>query len=103
MTRTISEKPKPFNLLIGSNSDLTLKAAAALGVRRISAGGALARAAWGGFIHAARAISQGHFYAFTDATPSEQLNAFFRISGEEPLMKQRISASTLPAAQSPWQ
>jgi 2-methylisocitrate lyase-like PEP mutase family enzyme len=80
--------PKPFNLLIGSNSDLTLEAAAALGVRRISVGDALARAAWGGFIQAARAISQGHFGAFADATPGEQLNAFFRISGEEPLIKQ---------------
>jgi 2-methylisocitrate lyase-like PEP mutase family enzyme len=80
--------PKPFNLLIGSNSDLTFEAVAALGVRRISVGAALARSAWGGFMRAAHAISQGHFGAFTDAAPSAQLNAFFRISGEEPLMKQ---------------
>jgi hypothetical protein len=65
-----------------------LEAAAALGVRRISVGGALARAAWGGFIRAARAISQGQFGAFTDAARGEQLNAFFRISSAEPYMQQ---------------
>ena len=45
--------PKPVNLLIGA-SGLSLKEAADLGVRRISVGGSLARAAWGGFMRAAR-------------------------------------------------
>src|SRR6202012_3637178 len=40
--------PKPVNLLIGSSSNFTLQEVAALGVRRISDGGALARSAWGG-------------------------------------------------------
>ena len=44
--------PKPVNLLIGSTSELTLADVAALGVRRVSVGGAMARAAWGGFMRA---------------------------------------------------
>ena len=42
--------PKPVNLLIGSASEFTLDDIAAMGVRRVSVGGALARAAWGGFL-----------------------------------------------------
>ena len=38
--------PKPVNLLIGGAVGLTMSDAAALGVRRVSVGGALARAAW---------------------------------------------------------
>jgi len=39
--------PKPVNLLVGSASEFTLKEISALGVRRVSVGGALARSAWG--------------------------------------------------------
>ncbi|HSV61311.1 MAG TPA: isocitrate lyase/phosphoenolpyruvate mutase family protein [Variovorax sp.] len=72
--------PKPVNLLIGSASPLTLQDAAALGVRRISVGGALARSAWGGFMRAAQAIAeQGRFdTAFADAASGNTLNTFFR-------------------------
>jgi 2-methylisocitrate lyase-like PEP mutase family enzyme len=45
--------PKPVNILIGGKSDLTVPVLAELGVRRVSVGGALARAAWGGFMRAA--------------------------------------------------
>lgn len=70
--------PKPVNLLIGSASDLTMKDIAALGVRRVSVGGALARAAWGGFMRAARRIAEeGRFDGFADAAPGKELNAFF--------------------------
>ena len=70
--------PKPFNLLVGSASDLTVQAIAALGVRRISVGGALARSAWGGFLRAAKALAEhGTFSAFADAAPGGELNAFF--------------------------
>ncbi|HWH83190.1 MAG TPA: isocitrate lyase/phosphoenolpyruvate mutase family protein, partial [Burkholderiaceae bacterium] len=48
--------PKPVNLLVGAPGELTLAEIAALGVRRVSVGGALARAAWGGFVRAARGI-----------------------------------------------
>ena len=71
--------PKPVNLLIGSTSDLTLADAAALGVRRVSVGGALARAAWGGFLRAAKLIAeQGRFDGFADAASGAELNKFFR-------------------------
>ena len=61
--------PKPVNLLIGA-SGLSLKEAEALGVRRISVGGSLARSAWAGFMKAAKEMAEkgtfaelGHGYA----------------------------------------
>src|SRR5436190_5561082 len=51
--------PKPVNVLIGGALGFTVKDLAEIGVRRISVGGALARAAWGGFIRAARAMAEG--------------------------------------------
>jgi len=57
---------------------LTVAQLAALGVRRISVGGALARAAWGGFVRAAREIAaQGTFGGFADATPFSELEKLF--------------------------
>ncbi|MCY1216066.1 Methylisocitrate lyase [compost metagenome] len=71
--------PKPVNLLVGATSELTMADIAALGVRRVSVGGGMARAAWGGFIRAARTLAeQGRFDGFADATPGTELNAFFR-------------------------
>jgi 2-methylisocitrate lyase-like PEP mutase family enzyme len=71
--------PKPVNLLIGSAGALALQDAAALGVRRISVGGALARSAWGGFMRAARLIAQeGKFDGFAGAASGQELNALFR-------------------------
>jgi len=71
--------PKPVNLLIGSASDLTVAAVAALGVRRVSVGGALARSAWGGFMRAAKLIAdEGRFDGFTDAASGADLNTTFR-------------------------
>jgi 2-methylisocitrate lyase-like PEP mutase family enzyme len=70
--------PKPVNLLVGSASKLTVQEIAALGVRRISVGGALARAAWGGFMRAARLLAdQGRFDGFTDAASGKELNSLF--------------------------
>ena len=58
--------PKPVNLLVNAPF-LTVAEAAALGVRRISVGGTLARVAWGGFLAAAREIADaGTFEAFRD-------------------------------------
>jgi len=72
--------PKPVNLLLGFPSDLTVDDVASLGVRRISVGGALARAAWGGFMRAARLIvEKGRFDAFADAASGNDLNALFRM------------------------
>ncbi len=70
--------PKPVNVLIGWPSDLSVQDIAAMGARRISVGGALARAAWGGFIRSARQIAEGgSFGGFCDAAPATELNAFF--------------------------
>jgi 2-methylisocitrate lyase-like PEP mutase family enzyme len=75
--------PRPVNLLVGSATELTLQDIAALGVRRVSVGGALARAAWGGFLRAARAIAtEGRFDGFADAAAGKELNGFFRQYGE---------------------
>ena len=70
--------PKPVNLLVGSASPLTLKEIAALGVRRVSVGGALARSAWGGFIQAARTLSEQGRFDFAQAASGQGLNGFFR-------------------------
>lgn len=71
--------PKPVNLLIGAASEWSLQDAEAMGVRRISVGGALARAAWGGFLRAARSIAEtGRFDEFAQATPGTELNGFFQ-------------------------
>ncbi len=71
--------PRPVNLLIGSASELTMRDVGALGVRRVSVGGALARSAWGGFMRAARTIAdEGRFDGFAEAASGAELNAFFR-------------------------
>ena len=69
--------PKPVNLLIGA-SGLSLKEAEALGVRRISVGGSLARAAWAGFMKAAREMAeQGTFTELASGYPGGELNKMF--------------------------
>jgi 2-methylisocitrate lyase-like PEP mutase family enzyme len=71
--------PKPVNLLVGSTSELTMQTIAALGVRRVSVGGALARAAWGGVMRAARMLAEeGRFDGFADAVAGRELNSLFR-------------------------
>jgi 2-methylisocitrate lyase-like PEP mutase family enzyme len=71
--------PKPVNLLIGGAVGLTMSDAAALGVRRVSVGGALARAAWGGFMRAAKQLAgEGRFDGFADAAPHAELQELFR-------------------------
>lgn len=67
-----------MNVLIGSDSDLTVQDLADLGVRRISLGGALARAAWGGFMQAARTIAeQGRFDGLVNVPSGAELNSLF--------------------------
>lgn len=79
--RTVIEAvaPKPVNILMGAPSDISVSDLAKLGARRISVGGSLARAAWGGFIRAAREIAEaGTFNGFADAAPGADLNKLFR-------------------------
>ena len=71
--------PKPVNVLMGSNVWLTVADLADLGVRRISVGSALSRAAWTGFIRAAKAIAEeGSFGGFDGSVSFAELNGFFR-------------------------
>jgi 2-methylisocitrate lyase-like PEP mutase family enzyme len=70
--------PKPVNFLNGAAFGHSVSDLAAMGVRRISVGGALARSAWGGFIRMAKEIAeQGTFAGFKDAASGPELNAFF--------------------------
>lgn len=69
--------PTPVNLLVNGDF-ITVAQAAALGVRRISVGGALARAAWTGVLQAARELADhGTFSALSAAVPSSEINARF--------------------------
>jgi 2-methylisocitrate lyase-like PEP mutase family enzyme len=69
--------PKPVNLLIGA-SGLSVAEAAELGVRRISVGGSLARAAWGGFMRAAREMAEkGTFSELGNGYSGGELNKMF--------------------------
>ena len=70
--------PKSVNLLIGA-SGLSVAEVAELGVRRISVGGSLARAAWAGFMRAAKEIAeQGTFTELAKGYPGVELNKMFR-------------------------
>ena len=69
--------PKPVNVL--SLGNLTLKELEEMGVKRISLGSSLARAAYGGLIQATDEISgKGGFSYIQAATPYAQLNELFR-------------------------
>jgi 2-methylisocitrate lyase-like PEP mutase family enzyme len=71
--------PKPVNILMSSNVGLRVQDLAELGVRRISVGSSLSRAAWTGFIRAAKAIAEeGSFAGFDGTVSFAELNGFFR-------------------------
>jgi len=70
--------PKPVNFLNGRSFGYTVGDLAALGVRRISVGGTLARVAMNAFILSARQIAQdGKFDSFADVISNAELNKFF--------------------------
>src|SRR5262249_43752158 len=70
--------PKPVNILARGLKGLGVAELADLGVRRISAGGSMARMAWAGLERSAREIvDRGTFTAFEDAMPGGPLNQFF--------------------------
>jgi 2-methylisocitrate lyase-like PEP mutase family enzyme len=70
-------QPKPFNLLVVRDIGLSVSDIAALGVRRISVGAALALAAWAGFLRAAQALkSEGSFAGFAGLAPYADVNEF---------------------------
>ncbi|MFO1108259.1 MAG: isocitrate lyase/phosphoenolpyruvate mutase family protein [Bradyrhizobium sp.] len=70
--------PRPVNLLVGAAGP-SLADAGALGVRRISVGGALARMAWAGFMKASKEMAEkGTFSEFANGYPGGELNKMFR-------------------------
>ena len=70
--------PKPLNLLVVRDIGLGVEEIAALGVRRISVGGALALAAWTGFIGAALAMkARGSFAGLANLVPYPEMNGLF--------------------------
>jgi methylisocitrate lyase len=69
--------PKPVNVLVGGDFT-TVSELAELGVRRISVGGALARAAWTGFLHAANEIAtKGTFIGLAQAVSYAEIDESF--------------------------
>jgi 2-methylisocitrate lyase-like PEP mutase family enzyme len=69
--------PRPVNVLV-SAPFATVAQLTDLGVRRISVGGALARAAWTGVLDAAREIAaNGTFASFAKMRPGTELNKLF--------------------------
>ncbi|PRY06315.1 oxaloacetate decarboxylase [Paraburkholderia sp. BL25I1N1] len=70
--------PKPVNLLIGGPSALTLDELARLGVRRVSVGGALARAAWGGLVTSVQSLADGRFDRLPKEPSGAWLNSMFQ-------------------------
>lgn len=70
--------PKPLNLLVVRDIGLGVGEIAALGVRRISVGGALALAAWTGFMRAAQSLrAEGSFAGLASLVPYAEINGLF--------------------------
>jgi len=72
--------PKPVNVVMGlSGPSFSLDVLARLGVKRVSLGSSLARAAYGAFLQAAREVKQkGTFYFARTAVPYAEINAMFK-------------------------
>ena len=72
-------RAKPLNLLVVRDIGLSVEEIAALGVRRISVGGALALAAWTGFMRAAQTLkSEGSFAGLASLVHTPRLTASLR-------------------------
>jgi len=69
--------PKPVNLLVSRPIGLTLDEIAALGVRRVSIGGALAGVAWGAVGRAVADMKAGRFDALGTRMPGKELDGLF--------------------------
>jgi 2-methylisocitrate lyase-like PEP mutase family enzyme len=72
--------PKPVNVVMGlSGPSFSLDVLAGLGVKRVSLGSSLARAAYGAFLQAAREVKQkGSFDFARTAVPYADINAMFK-------------------------
>jgi 2-methylisocitrate lyase-like PEP mutase family enzyme len=78
-TLTAAVAPKPVNVLVSRNTGLTVANLAEIGVRRISVGSVLARAAWTRFMEVAKDIAaEGRFTSLDGLASFADINAFFR-------------------------
>jgi 2-methylisocitrate lyase-like PEP mutase family enzyme len=70
--------PKPVNVVMGlKGATFSVEELAAVGVKRISVGGAFARAALGAFVRAAREVKdKGTFTFATDALPDAEAGSY---------------------------
>lgn len=83
-------QPLPVNVLCGGATEFTVDVLAAMGVRRISVGGALARVAMTAFVNAARELArEGRFTGFRHLISNTDFNALFELSLEK---RERSSA-----------
>lgn len=76
----LSSVDRPVNVLMGLTAvSMSLADLSAMGVRRVSVGGSLARAAWGGFLKAAHELrDHGTFAYAADAVPMAMINGMFK-------------------------
>jgi 2-methylisocitrate lyase-like PEP mutase family enzyme len=76
---------RPVNVLMGmAGVDISLAQLSELGVKRVSVGGSLARAAWGGFLRAAQEMQEhGTFGYANQAVPMATLNKLLARPGAE--------------------
>lgn len=71
--------PRPVNVLVGSPAvQLSLEELAELGVKRVSVGSTLARAAYGAFFSASEALAKGDLKPMHGAMPFDRINGLFR-------------------------
>jgi 2-methylisocitrate lyase-like PEP mutase family enzyme len=72
--------PKPVNVVMGlSGPSFSLDELASLGVKRVSLGSSLARAAYGAFLQAAREVKQKGTFDFARAAiPYAEINGMFK-------------------------
>jgi 2-methylisocitrate lyase-like PEP mutase family enzyme len=88
--------PKPVNFLNSGSFGFTVSDIAAMGARRISVGGSLARVAMHAFIKTARQIAEeGKFDGFADLIGNPELNKFFA----EDLKKRSLPSSFFASGQ----
>ena len=68
----VSSVDRPVNVLLGAPGALSVAALSAMGVKRISTGGALSRAALGAFLRAAREMQEHGTFTFANEAVSYQ-------------------------------
>ena len=79
MRTVVSEIKKPLNVVMSAGDpDLTAEQIAAVGVKRISVGGALSRLALAAFMKGARDMKDGNFKWMRETMPTSELKAVFR-------------------------